>query len=126
MVIGVVGYVSIPSIANYVVHASGGSAIMGKVNSWFLPNSISQNTWEEAIVAVGVQAGGSMASNIAGNDKLNTSMADAAIQMITRTVKSQGSNKPTPNPSLCKREGKRETGGKYLTKTSSPYMVRRR
>lgn len=74
MVVGIVGYVSIPSIANYVVHASGGSAIMAKTNSmissqWDVKNFFSSNSSSSG--------GGSMSSNIAGDDKKSSSMADA-------------------------------------------------
>jgi len=33
MVIGIVGYFSVPNVANYIVHAGGGNAILQKVNS---------------------------------------------------------------------------------------------
>ncbi|RZM22015.1 MAG: conjugative transposon protein TraJ [Pedobacter sp.] len=33
LIIGIVGYFSVPSVANYVVHAGGGNAILTKVNS---------------------------------------------------------------------------------------------
>ncbi len=33
LVIGIVGYFSVPNVANYVVHAGGGNAILQKVNS---------------------------------------------------------------------------------------------
>ncbi len=33
MIIGVVGYLTIPSVANHIVHASGGGALMNKVNT---------------------------------------------------------------------------------------------
>jgi conjugative transposon TraJ protein len=77
MVIGVVGYVSIPSIANYIVHASGGSAIMGKVNSMVSSQFNISKYMGGSNSGGGGASGGSMVSNIAGNDKLNTSMADA-------------------------------------------------
>jgi conjugative transposon TraJ protein len=61
MIIGIVGYVSIPSIANYVVHASGGSAIMQKANSMisqsfnmakFAPAEAAEVVAEEACRAI--------------------------------------------------------------------------
>lgn len=33
LIIGIVGYFSVPNVANYVVHAGGGNAILTKVNS---------------------------------------------------------------------------------------------
>lgn len=33
MVIGIIGYFTVPSIANYIVHAGGGNALLQKVNS---------------------------------------------------------------------------------------------
>lgn len=33
MIIGIVGYLTIPSVANHIVHASGGGALMNKVNT---------------------------------------------------------------------------------------------
>jgi conjugative transposon TraJ protein len=33
MVIGILGYLSVPDVANYIVHASGGNSILRKVNS---------------------------------------------------------------------------------------------
>lgn len=36
LIIGIVGYFSVPNVANYVVHAGGGNAILSKVNSMFV------------------------------------------------------------------------------------------
>jgi len=36
LIIGIVGYFSVPNVANYVVHAGGGNAILTKVNSLFV------------------------------------------------------------------------------------------
>jgi conjugative transposon TraJ protein len=33
LIIGVIGYLTIPSVANHIVHASGGGALMNKVNT---------------------------------------------------------------------------------------------
>jgi len=35
MIIGVIGYFTVPSVANYIVHAGGGNALLYKVNSVF-------------------------------------------------------------------------------------------
>lgn len=33
MIIGIIGYFTVPSVANYIVHAGGGSALNQKINS---------------------------------------------------------------------------------------------
>ena len=33
LIIGIVGYFSVPTVANYIVHAGGGHSILSKVNS---------------------------------------------------------------------------------------------
>jgi conjugative transposon TraJ protein len=35
LIIGIIGYFTVPSLASYIVHASGGSALLYKVNSFF-------------------------------------------------------------------------------------------
>jgi hypothetical protein len=40
MIIGIIGYFTVPSVANYIVHAGGGSALGQKVTSLF-GNSVS-------------------------------------------------------------------------------------
>ncbi len=78
LVIGIIGYFSIPSIANYVVHASGGSAIMSKANSLI---SSQLSTISKVLSKSGntpsAGSGGSMSNNIPGDDRLSSSMADA-------------------------------------------------
>lgn len=75
MVIGVVGYVSIPSIANYIVHASGSSPILQKVNSMIASQLNVSKFMSKG--GGGGSGSGSMASNIAGDDRKSASMADA-------------------------------------------------
>ncbi|MBC6112498.1 conjugative transposon protein TraJ [Pedobacter fastidiosus] len=41
LIIGIVGYFSVPNVANYVVHAGGGNAILQKVNSVVMGTSSS-------------------------------------------------------------------------------------
>lgn len=36
LIMGIVGYFSVPNVANYIVHAGGGNAILSKVNSMFI------------------------------------------------------------------------------------------
>jgi conjugative transposon TraJ protein len=74
MIVGIVGYVSIPSIANYVVHASSGSAIMSKVN-----NLVSSQLRVSGFINRSAGgSGGSMSGNVPGDDRKVSSMADAA------------------------------------------------
>jgi conjugative transposon TraJ protein len=78
MIVGIIGYFSIPSIANYVVHASGGSAIMSKTNSLLSSQLGIKNFIRSSLGGGGGGAGGgTMAANIAGDDKQTSSMADA-------------------------------------------------
>jgi hypothetical protein len=41
MIIGIVGYFTVPSVANYIFHAGGGSALVQKVTSLFSSTSSS-------------------------------------------------------------------------------------
>jgi conjugative transposon TraJ protein len=41
LIIGIVGYFSVPNVANYVVHAGGGNAILSRVNALVLSTSSS-------------------------------------------------------------------------------------
>lgn len=74
MVVGIVGYFSIPSIANYIVHASGGSAILSKTNSIIS----SQLSISKFISSPSQSSGGSMSHDQTGDDRKTSSMADAA------------------------------------------------
>jgi conjugative transposon TraJ protein len=86
MIVGIVGYVSIPSIANYVVHASSGSAIMSKVNHIISSQLGISNFMSRSSGG----SGGSMSSNVAGDDKKVSSMADAANSDNFQTGKIAG------------------------------------
>ena len=69
MIIGIVGYFTVPSVANYIVHAGGGGALVQKVTSMFSSASRS---------AVGtVNSGAGMAVDAMGNaaSRLSQSMA---------------------------------------------------
>ncbi len=35
LIMGIVGYFTVPSVANYIIHASGGNTLLYKVNSLF-------------------------------------------------------------------------------------------
>lgn len=58
LVIGIVGYASVPSIANYVVHASGNNSVLQKVNNMVSSGSSSIGG---ARKMAGMAAGGRMA-----------------------------------------------------------------
>jgi conjugative transposon TraJ protein len=89
MVIGIVGYVSIPSIANYVVHASGGSAVMNKVNT--LVSSQLNISRFNSFASGGGGGGGSMSRNIPGDDRKISSMAEAGNSDDFQTSRITGS-----------------------------------
>lgn len=57
MVIGIVGYFTVPTIANYVVHAGGGNGLLQKVNSMVISSA-------STVVASGAAAGGMMADSL--------------------------------------------------------------
>lgn len=69
MIIGIIGYFTVPSVANYIVHAGGGGALGQKVTSLF--NSSSRS------VANTASAGAGMAMDAMGNaaSKMSQSMA---------------------------------------------------
>jgi conjugative transposon TraJ protein len=70
MIIGIVGYFTVPSVANYIVHAGGGNTLLYKVTNMM---STSSRT-----VMVG---GASMAKDALGSgyNKVSSSMADAGV-----------------------------------------------
>jgi len=69
LVIGIVGYFSVPNIANYVVHAGGGNTILQKVNS------IISSTSSSGMRAG--SAGAGMAIDMLGDSKRNMSQSYA-------------------------------------------------
>ena len=101
MVIGIVGYVSIPSIANYVVHASSGSAIMSKVNSMVSSqlgvNNFLSSSSSHSSSSNNSQYGGSMSNNIPGDDRKVSDMANASDSDDVQRSKISGGN-TTGNP----------------------------
>lgn len=68
MIIGIVGYFTVPSVANYIVHAGGGNTLLYKVTSVF------GNSSKAAINTV--SAGGGMVVDAFGNgvERIQTSM----------------------------------------------------
>lgn len=75
MIIGIVGYFTVPSVANYIVHA-GGSALTQKISSMF--NSSSRTT-----INTGQQAAGMLADGL-GN----------AVNRMQNDMASYGSSSP--------------------------------
>lgn len=71
MVIGIVGYFTVPSVANYIVHAGGGSALGHKVTSLFGTSSRSVINTATAGAGMAVDAMGNapgrIAQSMAGN-----------------------------------------------------------
>lgn len=67
MIIGIVGYFTVPSIANYIVHAGGGNALLSKVTS--ITSSSSRTVMNTASSGAGMVADsyGNARSNVAGN-----------------------------------------------------------
>jgi len=59
MIIGIIGYFSVPNVANYIVHAGGGNAILQKVNM-LVSNTTSTGTQV-------VSSGAGMAADAMGN-----------------------------------------------------------
>jgi conjugative transposon TraJ protein len=53
LIIGIIGYFSVPTVANYVVHAGGGNSILSKVNSLVVGTA---STTTKAVTGVGGMA----------------------------------------------------------------------
>ncbi|RWY51247.1 conjugative transposon protein TraJ [Mucilaginibacter gilvus] len=70
LIIGIIGYFTVPSVANYIVNAGGGNGLLQKVNS--IVSSTSQS------IAGAASSGGSMAADAFGNQRSNTSQNMAA------------------------------------------------
>lgn len=69
LMIGIVGYFTVPSVANYIVHAGGGNTLLQKVNTLVMSGS---NT----VTSAGTAAAG-MAGDAFGNAKGNVSQGMA-------------------------------------------------
>lgn len=76
MIIGIVGYFTVPSVANYIVHAGGGSAFGHKVTSLFSSSSRS--------IVTTASAGAGMATDAMGN----------AASRISQSMASNGTSNP--------------------------------
>lgn len=80
LIIAIVGYFSVPSIANYIVHASGGNALMSKMTG--LTKTAASLATGGTTGAAGASAGasnaGSIAGDVPGKDQFTYPAADAA------------------------------------------------
>ena len=85
MLIGIVGYFTVPSVANYIVHAAGGSALNYKVTSMF--TSGSKRT---AMMGASVATGGAAAMFGAGAMS-NDSLGDAVAAMKNNMAEQKNS-----------------------------------
>jgi conjugative transposon TraJ protein len=70
MIIGIIGYFTVPSVANYIIHAGGGNTLLYKVTNMM-------STSSRTVVA----GGASMAKDALGSgyNKISSNMADAGV-----------------------------------------------
>ncbi len=73
MIIGIVGYSSVPSVANYIVHAGGGSAIVQKVNSMFYGSSNTAVSTVSNVTEMGANAFGNGVEHVRNSMSSNAS-----------------------------------------------------
>jgi conjugative transposon TraJ protein len=72
LVIGIVGYFTVPSTASYIVHAGGGNALVQKVNSLLVSSARGMSS------AVSGGGGGGMQADAYGNQRENVTQSFAA------------------------------------------------
>ena len=81
MIIGIVGYFTVPSVANYIVHAGGGGALNHKVTNLFNRSSGTVVNTASAGAGMAVDAMGNAASRLsqsmAGNGTSNPYIGDS-------------------------------------------------
>ena len=84
MIIGIAGYFTVPSVANYIVHAGGGGALAQKVTSMFNSSSRSVVTTTTAGAGMAMDAIGNTASqfsqSMAGHSYSSPYFGDKASQ----------------------------------------------
>ncbi len=85
MIIGIVGYFTVPSVANYIVHAGGGNTLLYKVTS--LTTGSSRSVINTASSGVG------MVADSFGNAKSNVSGSMASNGVSSGYFNEGGSNK---------------------------------
>lgn len=84
LIIGIVGYFTVPSVANYIVHAGGGNTLLYKTTSLFSNSSKSaMNT---------LSSGAGMVADSFGNGRENVQRSMASNAMTEGYFKDNGSN----------------------------------
>ena len=84
LIIGIVGYFTVPSVANYIVHAGGGNTLLYKTTSLFSNSSKSaMNT---------VSSGAGMVADSFGNGRENVQRSMASNSVTEGYFKDKGSN----------------------------------
>lgn len=89
LIIGIVGYFTVPSVANYIVHAGGGNTLLHKTSS-LLSNS--SKTAMNAATG-GLSAGAGMVRDAFGDQKENTSYGMASNSVTEGYFKDKISGK---------------------------------
>ncbi|ATP56500.1 hypothetical protein CPT03_08445 [Pedobacter ginsengisoli] len=79
MLIGIVGYFCVPTVANYVVHAGGGNSILGKVNS--MGGGLGNWGSNTGSMAGGLAASGAKRAGIAVGGMVSDAFGDGKRQM---------------------------------------------
>jgi len=86
MVIGIVGYFTVPCVANYIVHAGGGNGMLQKVNTLVIGGS--------STISSTIKSGGGMAVDAFGNGRENVSNSMADNSLNEDYFKDKLSGKP--------------------------------
>jgi conjugative transposon TraJ protein len=79
MLIGIVGYFCVPTVANYVVHAGGGNSVLTKVNS--MTGGLGNWGSSTGSMAGGLAASGAKRAGIAGGGMVADTFGDGSRQM---------------------------------------------
>lgn len=88
MIIGIVGYFTVPSVANYIVHAGGGNTLLYKATSVFGNSS-------KTALSVGGNAASTMVKDVYGNTKNMLSNGYAPFGTTSDYFKDGNSNNTT-------------------------------
>jgi conjugative transposon TraJ protein len=67
MIIGIIGYLTVPSVANYIVNAGGGHALLYRVNSFFTNSSSSVARTAGGATGMIVESMGNAATRLTNN-----------------------------------------------------------
>lgn len=83
LLIGIVGYFCVPTVANYVVHAGGGNSILSKVNSMTvgMGGNIGRNSGAGLATGVAAGAAGAIAATKYGAGMVTDTFGDGSRQM---------------------------------------------